>query len=592
MTALPLMLGALCSAAIGYRYYSAFIAARVLALDDRPTPAHRLNDGHNYVPMKRLVLFGHHFAAISGAGPLVGPVLAAQFGYLPGYLWIIVGVVLGGAVHDFVMLAGSVRHDGKSLVEIVRAEVGPKSGAVAGLAVFFILTLAIAAMAKVVVTTLAESAWGTFTIACTIPIAIAMGVFMRRGKTLPASLAGVALLVGAVILGRTVATSSYASWFLFSETQLTIAVCIYGFAASILPVWLLLLPRDYLSSYMKLGTIALLIAGICIVNPELKAPAISQFSGGGPIVPGSIFPFVFITIACGAISGFHGLIGSGTTPKMLDHERDARFIGYGAMLMESLVAIVALIAAASLSPGDYFAINLSPEKFKALGMEVTDLPALANLIGERLTARSGGAVSLAVGMSQIFARLPKLDTLIGYWYHFAIMFEALFILTTVDSGTRVARFLVQELFGRRWPALAKTDSRTGALLATTLVVSCWGYLVFTGSVQTLWPMLGLSNQTLACIALIAITTWFFNTGRKRYAWVTLGPLLFVGAATQTAGYELVTRQFIPKMIGSGKPELVTTGWLLTLLAITIMLSFFWMLVAGGTRWFAVWKEEK
>jgi carbon starvation protein len=587
MHALPLLLVALCVLAIAYRYYSAFIAARVLVLDDaRITPAHRLNDGHNYMPMNRWVLFGHHFAAITGAGPLVGPVLAAQFGFLPGYLWILVGVVLGGAVHDFVILTGSVRRDGKSLAEIVRNEVGPTAGTIAGFSILFIVTLAIAAMARIVVNTLTESAWGLFTISATIPIALFMGFYMERkkGGIREASAAGVVLLLLSVWGGRAVAASSYGHLFLQTDHQLTIAIAAYGASASILPVWLLLAPRDYLSSYLKLGTIAFLIVGILIVNPEIQFPAVSKFVHGGPIVPGSLFPFVFITIACGAISGFHGLIGSGTTPKLLSRESDARFIGYGAMLCEALVAIVALIAVSSLKTGDYFAMNAPPDKFAALGIDMDQLPELSREIGEKLQGRAGGAVSLAVGISQIFRALPGFRTLVAYWYHFAIMFEALFVLTTVDSGTRVGRFLVQEFFGRWSPRLARTDSIPGAILATSLVVGAWTYLVWTGSVATLWPMLGISNQLLACIALCTATTMIVNAGRGRYAWVTLIPFVFVGTATQTAGFQLITNTFIPKMIQSGKPALVTQGWILSSLCALCMAAMFAILAESFPRW--------
>jgi len=591
MRALPLMLGAVCVAMIAYRYYSAFIATKVLVLDDsRITPAHRLRDGQNYVPTSKLVLFGHHFAAITGAGPLVGPTLAAQFGYLPGYLWILIGVVLGGAVHDFIILVASIRHDGKSLAQIARAEIGPRSGFIAGLAVLFIVTIAIAAMGKVVVNALAESAWGTFTIASTVPIALFMGLWMYRlrpGKIGEATWIGVALLLFCVVSGKWVAESSWAPAFLLSEHSLTLAIMAYGFAASVLPVWVLLCPRDYLSSYMKIGTIALLILGILIVNPELKQPAISQFVDGGPIVPGKLFPFVFITIACGAISGFHGLIASGTTPKMIDKESDARTIGYGAMLMEGIVGVVALIAASSLAPGDYFAINTPVDKFAALGMHMEHLPELSEQIGERLTARAGGAVSLAVGMSQIFASLPGFSHLMSYWYHFAIMFEALFILTTVDTGTRVARFLVQEFSGRIHPKLAEPGWLPGTYLSTSIAVAGWGYLVWTGSIATIWPVLGISNQLLACIALCTGTTLIVNSGRARYAWVTLVPLLFVGVATETAGYQLITRQFIPKLIGSGKADLVFQGYLLSTFCGLAMVALIAIFIESLAKWLRV-----
>jgi carbon starvation protein len=582
------MIGALCVAALGYRYYSAFIAAKVLSLDDsRVTPAHRFNDGHNYVPTNRWVLFGHHFAAITGAGPLVGPTLAAQFGFLPGYLWILVGVVLGGAVHDFVILTASMRRDGRSLAEIARAEIGETSGFIAGLAILFIVVIAIAAMGKVVVNALSESAWGTFTIGVTIPIALFMGLYMekwRKHKIGEASAIGVVLLLIAVVAGKGIAHSSVGSWFLLSDHKLTLAICAYGFFASVLPVWLLLVPRDYLSSYMKLGTIALLIVGILIVNPELKQPALSQFTGGGPVVPGKLWPFVFITIACGAISGFHGLIGSGTTPKMIDKESDARMIGYGAMLCEAIVGVVALVAASSLAQGDYFAINAPPDKFAALGLSMEHLPELSREIGETLRGRAGGAVSLAVGMSQIFSKLPGLHRLISYWYHFAIMFEALFILTTVDAGTRVARFLVQELGGRVHPRLARTDWLPASLASTALVCLGWGSLVWSGQIATLWPMLGISNQLLACIALCAGTKMIVNRGRARYAWVTLLPLVFVGIATETAGYELIRDTFVPRFIGSGKPGLVFQGWLLATLCALAMLALIVISVEAATKW--------
>ncbi|HEY6880792.1 MAG TPA: carbon starvation protein A [Polyangiales bacterium] len=588
MHALPLMLGAICVAAIAYRYYSAFVAAKVLALDDaRATPAHRLNDGQNYVPTNRYVLFGHHFAAITGAGPLVGPTLAAQFGYLPGYLWILIGVVLGGAVHDFVILAASVRRDGKSLAEIARNEISPASGLIAGLAILFIITLAIAAMGKVVVNALAESAWGTFTIGSTIPIALFMGLWMyriRKGKIGEATAIGVALLLFCVVAGKWVAESSLGPTFLLSEHTLTLAIAAYGFTASVLPVWMLLCPRDYLSSYMKIGTIALLIVGIMVVNPELKQPALSQFVDGGPIVPGKLFPFVFITIACGAISGFHGLIASGTTPKMIDRESDTRAIGYGAMLIEGIVGVVALIAASSLAQGDYFAINTPVDKFAALGMTTESLPELAEQIGERLAGRAGGAVSLAVGMSQIFSSLPGFSTLISYWYHFAIMFEALFILTTVDTGTRVARFLVQEFCGRFSPKLAQPDYLPGTLLSTTLVCLAWGYLVWTGTIATIWPMLGISNQLLACIALCAATTISVNRGRARYAWVTLLPMAFVSVATETAGYQLIRDQFYPKLILSGQPDKVFQGYLLSTLCVIAMAALVFIFLDSLRRW--------
>lgn len=592
MHALPLLVGALCAAIIGYRYYSGFIAAKVLSLDDaRVTPAHRFNDGHNYVPMNKWVLFGHHFAAITGAGPLVGPTLAAQFGFLPGYLWILVGVVLGGAVHDFVVLAGSIRHDGKSVAEIARAQIGAKSGFVAGAAILFIVLIAISAMCGVVVNALAQSAWGAFTIACTIPIGLYMGVHMfrlRPGKIAEATMIGIALLLVALWAGKEMADSPAAGWFMFSRHQLTGAIVVYGFLASVLPVWMLLAPRDYLSSYMKLGTIALLIVGVAIVNPEIKAPAISQFAHGGPVVPGSIFPFVFITIACGAISGFHGLIGSGTTPKLIEKESHARPIGYGAMLGESIVAVVALVAACSLPQGDYFAVNAAPEKYAAMGLHEEKLSELSAAVGEKLEGRVGGAVSLALGISVIFANLPGMGTLIKYWYHFAILFEALFILTTVDAGTRVARFLVQEFVGRAWPKFARTDWMPGAVIATAFVCLGWGYLVWNSEFAFLWSLLGVSNQLLACVSLCAAATILANQGKWRYLWVPLLPLLFVGVVTETAGYELVVDSFLPKLIRSGDATKAVQGYLLASLCLAAMAALVFVFVDSVRVWLRAW----
>ncbi|MEO6951196.1 MAG: carbon starvation protein A [Polyangia bacterium] len=587
MHARSLLVAAICIFAIAYRYYAAFIATKVLALDDaRITPAHRLADGQNYQPTNRWVVFGHHFAAITGAGPLVGPTLAVQFGWLPGYLWILVGVVLGGAVHDFVVLVGSIRHDGKSLAHIARIELSRRAGIVATVAILFILVLAIAVMGKVVVSALAESAWGTFTIGATIPIALVMGLFMRgRGHRVTGpTIFGVVALLAAVVGGKAIAGSSLGPAFLLSEHKLTIAIVAYGFFASVLPVWLLLTPRDYLSSYMKIGTIGALIIGVLVVDPELRVPAISRFVHGGPVVPGSLWPFLFITIACGAISGFHGLVASGTTSKLLDKESDARPIAYGAMLVEAIVGIVALVAAASLSQGDYFAINTAPDRFAQLGLSMEHLPELSAQIGERLTGRAGGAVSLAVGMSQIFVGLPGLRHLVAYWYHFAIMFEALFILTTVDAGTRVARFLVQEQLGYVSPRLGRTDWLPGALFSTALVCASWGYLVWTGQITLLWPLLGIANQLLACIALCAVTGMLVNQGKARYTWLTLGPLVFVGAATETAGFQLITGHFLPTLIRSGVPKLVFQGWLLSTVCTVAMVALLMVLFELQLAW--------
>jgi carbon starvation protein len=569
---MPIMVVALCVLAIGYRYYSAFLATKVAVLDEtRRTPAHVLNDGHNYVPTNRWVLFGHHFAAITGAGPLIGPVLAAQFGFLPGLLWIIIGVVLGGAVHDFIILFASVRRGGRSLAEIARTEIGPVSGLVTAVAILFIVTIALAGLGLAVVNALAESSWGTFTIACSIPLALYMGVHMyilRKGRILEATAIGVTGLLAAVIAGAWIPGSPLASWFTFDRTGITLLIAAYGFIASVLPVWLLLCPRDYLSSYMKLGTIAFLVVGVLAVNPPLKMPALSQFiGGGGPIIPGAVYPFVFITVACGAISGFHALVGSGTTPKMIDNERDIRPIGYGAMLLEGLVGVTSMIAAASLHPGDYFAINVAPEQFSHLGMQTVNLTELSGQVGENVAGRTGGAVSLAMGMAQIFSGLPGMRGLMSYWYHFAIMFEALFILTTIDTGTRVARFLVQEFLGRVWKPMERTDWLPGTILSSGLVVAGWTYFILTGSINTIWPMFGISNQLLAAVALCVGTTVIINSGRGRYAFVTLAPLAFVATTTLIAGWLSVTTNFLPM---AARPGLAFQGYLNATLTLVMM----------------------
>jgi carbon starvation protein len=557
MHALPLMLGALAALAVAYRFYSAFIAAKVLVLDPaRETPAVRRNDGKDYHPTHKWILFGHHFAAITGAGPLIGPVLAMQFGFAPGFIWLVVGVCLGGAVHDFVILASSIRRDGKSLAEIARTELSPLSGLIASIAILFIVVIALAGLGLAVVNALFHSAWGTFTIAVSIPLALFMGVYLykiRPGKVWEATAIGVAGLLFAVVYGEQVAASSIAPWFTLSKNGITYAIAMYGFIASVLPVWLLLCPRDYLSSFMKLGTIAALILGVLIVNPPLHAPAFSAFvGGGGPIVPGKLFPFVFITIACGAISGFHALVASGTTPKMIKSEADARPIGYGCMLLEGLVGVTALISAACLHPGDYFAINVATEKFTAMGLSMVNLPTFEREIGEAIAGRPGGAVSLAVGMAQIFTALPGMKHLLGYWYHFAIMFEALFILTTIDTGTRVARFLVQEFLGRVHPKLGETNWIPGSVLATAMVVFGWSYFILTGSIDTIWPMFGIANQLLAAVALSVGTTVIVNSGRARYMWVTALPLAFVSITTLSAGWLSVTDRFIPMTQLPGK----------------------------------------
>jgi carbon starvation protein len=581
------MLGALCVFAIGYRYYSAYIAARALELDDRrTTPAHIFEDGHNYVPSPKVVLFGHHFAAIAGAGPLVGPTLAAQFGFAPGFIWILMGAVLAGCVHDFIVLVASMRHAGRSLAEIARTEIGPFAGFVAMLSILFILVVSLAGLGIVVVNALANSPWGVFTIASTIPIAIVMGFYMFKsapGKVrvgLPSTV-GVILLIGAVIGGRWIALTPFAAHLTFSAHQITILMAAYGFIASVLPVWLLLEPRDYLSTYVKLGTVAALVVGVLIVHPDIKFPAVTQYvHGGGPIIKGALFPFLFVTIACGAISGFHALVSSGTTPKMINKETDARVIGYGAMMAEGLVGVLALIAACSMFPGDYFAINVPAAAYAKLGLHTVNLDMFSAQVGENLAGRTGGGVSLAIGMAQIFRGLPGMSALMGYWYHYAIMFEALFILTTIDTGTRVARYVLQELMGKVSKPFGNTKWLPGNIVATTLIVCAWGYLIYTGSISTLWPLFGTGNQLLATIALAVSTTFLINMGKAKYAWITAVPMLFVGATTLTAGVLSIRNIFWPL---THVPATRLTGYMDSILMAMFVVGVVLVLLDAGRR---------
>jgi carbon starvation protein len=586
MRALYVILPILGILAIAYRYYSAFIAARIMSLDDsRTTPAHIRNDGHNYHPTHRLVLFGHHFAAITGAGPLIGPVLAAQFGYAPGLIWIVAGVCLAGAVHDFIILWASVRRGGRSLAEITRMEIGPVAGTTAAVAILFIIVIALAGLGLAVVNALQASAWGTFTIGLSIPLALFMGWYMyrfRKGRIAEATVIGVVGMLLAVVLGKPVAASAIGPWFTLSREQLIVAMAAYGFVASVLPVWMLLCPRDYLSSFMKIGTIAFLVLAVVVVNPELKMEAFTRFTaGGGPIIPGPMFPFAFITIACGAISGFHALIASGTTPKMIDRETDIRPIGYGAMLIEGLVGIVALIAATAMFPGDYFAINTPPGVFAHLGIPAVNLPVLESAVGESVAGRTGGAVSLAVGIAQIFSGLPGMRGLMDYWYHFAVMFEALFILTTIDTGTRVARFLVQEFLGQFYAPMARQEWMPGAVFSTLLVVGSWGYFIHTGSISTIWPMFGIANQLLASVALAVGTTIIVNMGKARYAWITAGPLAFVSVTTLTAGVLSVRDNFWPLAIGPDASRHMQ-GYVNTILTIAMMVCV--IVILANAMW--------
>lgn len=586
MNSFPFLVTALCVLAIGYRYYSAFLASRVVMLDaTRVTPAHRLNDGANYQPTSRWVVFGHHFAAITGAGPLIGPVLAAQFGFLPGFLWILIGVVLAGAVQDFVIMVASTRRDGKSLAIIAREEIGPVTGVITAVTILFVIVVALAGLGVAVVNALRESSWGVFTIACSIPLGLAMGVYMfriRPGQILIPTVVGVIAMLAAVVGGGFIPGSHWAAYLTLTSTQVTWAIAIYGFIASVLPMWLLLCPRDYLSSYMKLGTIGFLIIGLLLVRPELHVPLFTQFvHGGGPIIPGKVFPYVFITIACGAISGFHSLVASGTTPKLINNEMDIRPIGYGAMLLEGLVGITALIACSALYPGDYFAINVSVEKFAKLGFQTVHLSSLAAAVGENVAGRTGGAVSLAVGMAQVFTALPGMRQFMSYWYHFAIMFEALFVLTTIDAGTRVGRFVLQEFLGHVWKPLERPDYWPGNLLSTALVVGAWTYFLLTGSISTIWPMFGVANQLLAVIALCVGTTVLIRMGQGRYAWVTLAPMIVVSITTLTAAWQNVTHNFLPL---AHQPGLAFQGYLNAGLTLMLMASTLAILAGGIRRW--------
>lgn len=565
VNALWLVLAAVCIYSIAYRFYSLFIAQKVFELNDRRlTPAHRLKDGLDYVPTNKYVLFGHHFAAIAGAGPLVGPILAAQMGYLPGTIWLLVGVVMAGAVQDFLVLFISTRRDGRSLGEIAKQELGSFAGVIVMLGALGVMVIILAVLALVVVKALAESPWGVFSIAATIPIALFMGIYMRYlrpGKIAEVSIIGFVLMMLGIVYGGHIAADPY--WgplFTLTGTQLTWALVIYGFIASVLPVWLLLAPRDYLSTFLKIGVIAGLAIGIVIALPEMKMPAVTQFvDGTGPVFSGSLFPFLFITIACGAISGFHALVSSGTTPKLVDNEVNIRMIGYGGMLMESFVAIMAMICATVLDPGVYFAINApaavigttvesASEAVRQLGFVVSPemLSTLAKEVGEStILSRTGGAPTFAIGMAHIISEIFNSRAMMSFWYHFAILFEALFILTAVDAGTRACRFMVQDTAGIVIPAIKNSSSFVGNLIGTGVAVSAWGFFVYQGvvdplgGINSLWPLFGVGNQMLAAMALILGTVILFKMKKEKYVWVTIVPTIFLFITCMTAGWQKI-----------------------------------------------------
>lgn len=586
MNALTVIFATLCVFAIGYRFYGLFIANRVLRLNDaRETPAVKYADGHDYVKTNKYVLFGHHFAAIAAAGPLLGPVLAAQFGYMPGLLWILIGCVLAGGVHDMVVLFASVRHRGQSLAYIASREIDKTTGAVAAWAVLAILLLTLAGLSIAVVNAMHNSLWSTYTVAATIPIAVIMGLYMqvwRKGDVTGASVLGVVLLFLCILSGPWVAAHpEMFGWLDIDKKPMSILIPVYGFFASVLPVWLLLLPRDYLSTFLKIGTIGALALGIMFVMPNFQMPAFTKFvNGGGPIVAGPVIPFIFITIACGALSGFHATIGTGTTPKMIGRERDVLFVGYGAMLTEGFVAVMALIAACVLIPADYFAINAPADKFAALGMAVQDLPHLEAQVHENLMHRPGGSVSLAVGMAHIFSQIPWMDNLMAYWYHFAIMFEAVFILSAVDAGTRVGRFFLQEMLGKVWPRWGDKNWWPGVVVTSFLFTGAWGYLVYSGDISNIWPLFGISNQLLASVTLLIGTTMIIRMNKAKYAWITAVPGIFMTIITMWAGIWLIKNQYWP-----------AEKYLLIFLSLLVMVMMAFVVVGTIRRWLALLKEK-
>ncbi|CAM3065279.1 carbon starvation protein A [Sporolactobacillus spathodeae] len=589
MHAITIVIGSICILAITYRFYGIFMANKVLRLNDETaTPAHTLQDGKNYVPTNRWVVFGHHFAAIAAAGPLVGPVLAAQFGYLPGLLWLLIGAVIGGAVHDMVILYASMRHKGQSLSEVAKKELGPVAGFCTGLAMLFIITITMAGLSMVVVNALANNPWGTFTVLMTIPIAMAVGLYYKKtGNLKIASTVGFLLVVLAVFIGPYIQNTGLGHLLTLDIKTLSLLLPAYAFFAAALPVWLLLTPRDYLSSFMKIGVFAALIIGVFMINPLIRMPLTTAFTaGGGPVIAGPVWPFISITIACGAISGFHAFISSGTTPKMLDRWTDIKMVGFGAMLVECLVGIMALIAATALHPADYFAINALPEVFKTLGMNVVDLPHLNNEIGLALEGRPGGAVTLAVGMTYIFTTIKWFANLAPYFFQFVILFEAVFILTAVDAGTRVARYLIQDFFGEFYKPLKQVNWLPGSIFASLLACFLWGYLLYSGDISSIWVLFGVSNQLMASIGLIVGATFVLKIATKRrYMMTCIIPLAYLYVTVNTAGYWMITHVYLNPQSPGYNLVNATLSIIMLVLGLVIM-------VAAIKKWIEMWQTPR
>ncbi|KRD83046.1 carbon starvation protein CstA [Bacillus sp. Root147] len=589
MNAVTIVIGSICILMIAYRLYGTFMAVKVLKLNDsQKTPAHELEDGKDYVPTNRWVTFGHHFAAIAAAGPLVGPILAAQFGYLPGLLWLLIGAVIGGAVHDAVVLFASMRQKGQSLSEVAKKELGPVAGFCTGLAMLFIITITMAGLSMVVLHALEKNPWGTFAVGITIPIAMGVGIYHKKtGNLKAASTVGFILILIAVFSGPYIQGTALGDFLTLDIKTLSIILPVYAFFAAALPVWLLLAPRDYLSSFMKIGVFIALIVGVFFVNPAIPFPAVTEFiHGGGPILAGPVWPFISITIACGAISGFHAFVGSGTTPKMLDRWSDIKVVGFGAMLVECLVGIMALIAATALHPGDYFAINSTPEVFKTLGMNVTALPQLSQEIGLNLEGRTGGAVTLAVGMTYIFTEIPWFSHLSSYFFQFVIMFEAVFILTAIDAGTRVSRYLIQDFFGEFYKPLKRVDWLPGSIFASALACFMWGYLLFSGDIGSVWALFGVSNQLMASIGLIIGATVILRIADKRsYMLTCLIPLAYLYVTVNYAGYWMVKNVYLNEAAAGYSILNATLSIIMLILGLIIM-------IAAIQKWTQLWRTPQ